>query len=50
MWFNLAAASGFEDAQKNRKIVAKLMTPDQIAEARRLARGWVAKHPRGVVT
>ncbi len=25
-------------------IVVKLMTPDQIAEAQRLAREWMAKH------
>ena len=40
MWFNLAAAQGNEDARQNRDGVAKLMTPDQIAEAQRLARQW----------
>jgi TPR repeat protein len=40
MWFNLAAAQGNEDARQNRDSVAKLMTPDQVAEAQRLARQW----------
>ncbi len=42
MWFNLAAAGsppgeGRDTGAKNRDIVAKLMTPAQIAEAQRLA-------------
>ncbi len=44
MWYNLAA-SGLppgEDRAKNRDIVAKLMTPAQIAEAQRLASEWMA--------
>ena len=44
MWWNIAVASGHEDAQRDREIVAKQMTPDQIAEAQRLAREWMAKH------
>ncbi len=46
MWYNVAVASlpasggGREMAAKNRDIVAKRMTPAQIAEAQRLARGW----------
>jgi TPR repeat protein len=43
MWFNLAAARGDKDAAKNREIVAKQMTPAQIAEARKLAREWKPK-------
>ncbi len=46
MWFNLAAAQGFENAKKGRDIVAKRMAPDQIAEAQRLYREWMAKHQR----
>jgi TPR repeat protein len=38
MWFNLAAAHGSESGRTYRDNVAKLMTPDQIAEAQRLAR------------
>ena len=44
MWFILAAAQGQKNAQKNREIMAKRMTPDQIAEAQRMAREWMAKH------
>jgi hypothetical protein len=40
MWFNLAGAQGNEDAIRNRDNIAKAMTPDQIAEAQRLAREW----------
>ena len=40
MWFNLSAAQGDEDAVKNRDIAAGQMTPDQLAEAQRLAREW----------
>jgi len=50
MWFNLAAAR--EDmavmctlAAKERDKVAAIMTPDQIAEAQRLAREWMQSHP-----
>ena len=32
---------------KNRDIFAAKMTPEQIAEAERLAREWDAAHPRG---
>ena len=44
LWFDLAATSGDEDAQKSRAAVAKRMTSDQIAEAQRMAREWMAKH------
>ncbi len=40
MWFNLAAAQGGQQAAKNRVLVAKLMTPAQIAEAQRRAVEW----------
>ena len=40
LWFNLAAAQGHEEARKNRDNVAGRMTPDQIAEAQRMAREW----------
>ena len=43
MWFNLAAAQGDADAGRPaaaRAAVAEKMTPDQIAEAQRLAREW----------
>ena len=46
MWFNIAAAASgasdasVRDAVKWRDLVATRMTPAQIAEAQRLARGW----------
>ena len=40
MWFNLAGASGDADGIKERDAIAGKMTPDQIAEAQRLAREW----------
>jgi TPR repeat protein len=43
MWFSLAAANGDEKARKFRNIVAKQMSPAQIAEARKLAREWKPK-------
>ena len=50
MLFNLAAsrfstseAEGRNQAAKNRDIAASKMTPEQIAEAQRLAREWKPK-------
>ena len=47
MWFNLAAASGVADmanrATKQRDLIAGNMTPEQISEAKRLAREWKPK-------
>ncbi len=48
MWFNLAASrfppgEGRDKAVKNRDILAKRMTPAQIAEAEKLAREWKPK-------
>ena len=40
MWLNLAAAQGDDDAKKARDLLASKMTPEQIAEAQRLAREW----------
>jgi TPR repeat protein len=39
-WFNLAAAQGYHGAGQDRDFIAKVMTPDQIAEAQRMAREW----------
>ncbi len=44
-WLNLAAVQE-ELAEKLRGAVASLMTRDQIAEAQKLAREWMEKHPR----
>jgi uncharacterized protein len=49
MWANLAAAQGTlwgEDAAKARDRIAELMTPEQIAEAQKLAREWRPKPER----
>jgi uncharacterized protein len=50
MWFNLAASGAGNpelrnQAAKSRDGVAAKMTPDQIAEAQRMAREWVQSHP-----
>ena len=45
MWWNLAAAQGLENAQKNKDLVEKQMTREQIAEAQRLSREWIEAHP-----
>jgi TPR repeat protein len=39
MWFNLAA-TGNQDALQDRELVERLMTPAQIAEAKKLASDW----------
>jgi TPR repeat protein len=45
MWWNIAASSGdSENASVNRDIVARKMTPAQIAKAQDLARECVAKN------
>ena len=49
MWYNLAASrlppgTDRVGAVKNRDILSARMTPAQIAEAKRLARAWTAKH------
>ncbi len=42
-WLNIATSRGDDIARKNRDIVAKRMTREQIAEAQRLAREWRPK-------
>ena len=44
MWFNLAAAQGDANGVKNRDIVAKQMTTQQIAAAQKLARECKARN------
>ena len=43
MWFSLAAAHGDDAAAKALNELASKMTPDQIAEAQRMAREWKPK-------
>ena len=40
MWFNLSAGQGYEDADRARKLVARMMTPEEIAQGQGLARAW----------
>jgi uncharacterized protein len=40
MWYSLAAARGEQSAAEARDALTKQMTPDQIAEAQKLAREW----------
>jgi hypothetical protein len=44
MWFNLAAANGDIPATKKRDLIATKMTPQQIAEAQKLARDCQARN------
>ena len=47
MWFNLAAVKGDADAVKNRDLVAKRLTPQQMSEAQKLARECQARNFKG---
>ena len=38
VWWNLAASQGFDEAKKYRDLLEQRMTPQQIAEAQRIAR------------
>lgn len=40
MWFDLSAAHGNPGAVRKRDLMAQGMTPEQIAEAQKLAREW----------
>jgi len=40
MWFNLAAAKGNIPSEAYRENLAQKMTPDQVAQAQRMAREW----------
>ncbi len=46
MWASLAATQNHELATKLRAALANDMTPEQIAEAQRLAREWLAIHQK----
>jgi TPR repeat protein len=43
-WFNLAAMQGNVEARAYRAELAKEMTPEEIAEAQRLAREYLANY------
>ena len=44
MWFNLSAAQGDEFAQNAKDAIVARMTREQVAEAQRLSREWIAAH------
>ena len=43
MWCNLSAAQGFQLAKYRRAELERVMTPTQVAEAKKLAREWKPK-------
>ena len=43
-WCNVASANGSKVASKNRDLIAKEMTPEQIAEAQKLSKVWFEKY------
>ncbi|MZH05909.1 MAG: sel1 repeat family protein [Nitrospinae bacterium] len=43
-WFVISAENGSEAGRKNIDIVEKRMTPEQITQARKLAREWTRRH------
>lgn len=51
MWLNLAASQGHENATKSREIVEdNLMTREQIAEGKRLAKEWIERRSKRITT
>jgi TPR repeat protein len=46
MWWNLAAAQGHEKAKENKGNLTERMAREQIAEAQKLSREWLAKHAK----
>ena len=47
MWFNLAAGKGAVNGVQSRDIMAKILTPEQMAEAQKLARECHARNFKG---
>ena len=45
MWYNIAGVTRESVAISYRDFVAREMTPEQLAEAEKLAREWISKHP-----
>ena len=43
-WLNVAAANGNDHGPKNRGLIAKDMTPEQIAKAQELSKVWFEKY------
>ena len=44
MWFNIAAALGYSEAEEDRNDLEREMTSTQIADAEKLAREWLDTH------
>ena len=44
MWWNIAAIDGNETASKNREIIAKQMSSEDVSKAQDMAREWVKNH------
>lgn len=44
IWLNIAAASGDQIAKKNKEILKKKMTPQDISKAQALSREWIDSH------
>ncbi len=42
-WFNVGSANGSDQASKNRDLIARFMTPEQVAEAQELSKVWFEK-------
>ena len=47
MWYNLSAGQGYWLADMEKDIAELDLTREQIAEAQRLSREWIAVHPLG---
>ncbi len=45
MWICISALNGNTDSLELKDLIAKQMTPEQIAEAERLTQEWLAKNP-----
>jgi TPR repeat protein len=45
-WWNIAAANGDQDAKNNKSVIAKKMTPAQIAKAGELVKEMIKKNPK----
>ena len=45
-WTDIAAANGYANAKKNKPIIAKGMTFEQIAKAKELVKELVLKNPK----
>ncbi len=44
-WFIISEKNGSEGGRKNIEIVEKRMTPEQVTQARKIAREWLKQHP-----